>query len=223
MMFRGFINLPNEVILNIAESLRENDLKHLLETCRHLCLLLSSLVLRLTLQDKDGVPALHWGALFGHKSLVKVAGADINSRCPYKMTSLYYAAAQGGMGATKLLLSGGADVHLETRHGDTTLHIAAGAGSQCFIDVIKDFSTGRKRCRVNEHDYERIAKLLLDYGAEVNHQSSKLLRSALHVAVIMQSRRMVLLLLENGADVDLVDYMGFTPLMVEASWSGTYC
>lgn len=226
MMFKDFSSLPNEILLFIANNLHERDLKHLLGASRSLYLLFTPLMLRKALQDRGGGPALHWGALFGHESLVRVVlntGVNVNSRCPAGLAAFHYATLEGHIRIIRLLLSRGADIHLEMPTGETALHIAVGAGSKCFVDSVRNFSTQTKHRyrRENEKCYGRIVQLLLDHGADVDHKCEK--RSALHVAVIMQLPRMVQLLLKNKADVDPVDSRGMTPLVLAAlsSYRGT--
>lgn len=226
MMFQNFSSLPNEILLTIAENLGERDLKHLLEASGSLYLLLTPLMHKAALQDKSGGPALHWGSLLGHESLVRVvldAGININSLCSAGLTALHYAVLQGHINIVEVLLSKGADVHLEAPTGETVLHLAVGAGSQCFVDSAQNFSnkTKHRYYRQNEKCYEKVVRILLDHHADVDHRCSK--RSALHVAVLMQSKRMVQLLLMGGADANVVDFKGMTPLILAAlsSYHGT--
>ncbi len=60
------------------------------------------------------------------------------------------------------------------------------------------------------HNHVDIAELLLSYGADINAGEGK--TTALHGAVLFGQKAMVLWLLEHGAQANLTDFEGKTPL-----------
>lgn len=62
-----------------------------------------------------------------------------------------------------------------------------------------------------------IARLLLQYGARMNEQASDTGSTALHVAVRNKHLELVQVLLEHGADINMRDYRGNTPLDLDSS------
>ena len=68
-------------------------------------------------------------------------------------------------------------------------------------------------CSLNRFD---VAKALIHRGALVNYQN-KYLRTAAHYAASIGSAQCIRLLLDNGADMGVVDEDGLTPLDIAYS------
>ncbi|ALA62387.1 ankyrin repeat family protein [Turkeypox virus] len=60
--------------------------------------------------------------------------------------------------------------------------------------------------------YLAIAELLIDKGADVNHQIPSWKLTSLHIAVKENNEKMVKFLLSKGADVNIKNFDGYTPL-----------
>jgi ankyrin repeat protein len=110
-------------------------------------------------------------------------------------TPLMRAAKSADVAAMRLLLDHGANPNLPTRNFTTALMFAAGLGAS--------------RTRSEDAALEAVT-LCLDRGADVNAFNSNGL-TALHIAV-ERSDRLVRLLAERGAELDLKDRDGRTPL-----------
>lgn len=78
------------------------------------------------------------------------------------------------------------------------------------------FATARGRLTPDEGD--RVVKLLLERGADVNARTSWL-RTPLHDAIIYRDIEFVKLLVEAGADIGLKDKWGKSPLDKARKWS----
>ena len=104
--------------------------------------------------------------------------------------------------AIRLLLENGALVDLPTANGTTPLMAAAGMGH----------GNNPTRGRFNtEDDSLAVISVLLDGGANVNAQAGTG-QTAVHAAVQKAWGRVIRLLAENGADLELGDNGGRTPL-----------
>jgi ankyrin repeat protein len=112
-------------------------------------------------------------------------------------TPLMRAAKSADLDAMRVLLDHGAHPNLPTRNFTTALMFAAGLGAA--------------RTRSDDAAIEAVG-LCLDRGADVNAFNSNGL-TALHVAV-ERSDRLVRFLAEHGAELDLKDRDGRTPLDV---------
>lgn len=121
------------------------------------------------------------------------AGADVNLRDDRNDNPLLHAAAAGKLAIVKLLLDAGADTRLTNRYGGVSLIPASERGH---VEVVKELLT---RSDVN-----------------VNHINN-LGWTALLEAIILSDggedhQKIVALLIEHGADVELADREGVTPL-----------
>ncbi len=110
-------------------------------------------------------------------------------------TPLMRAAKSTDVAVMQLLLDDGADPSMMTRNLSTPLMFAAGLGG------------GRGR---TDEDAIKAMALCLKYGADVNAYNTAG-QTALHIAV-ERSDRLVTFLTENGAELNLTDRDGRTPL-----------
>ena len=148
-------------------------------------------------------------------------GADVNQRMEKKIsddvrnnfgagaTALAMAAKADDHELIRVLLALGADPNIRSFSGTTPLMAAVG---------VEMFNPGE-----DTHDDEDAivtAKLLLDLGAEVNSRNSYG-ESAVLGATARGPIPLVQLLLDNGADLDVEDLFGWTPL-ISAEWGKNY-
>ena len=118
---------------------------------------------------------------------------DVNARRKDSWTSLHWAAFNGRVEVAQLLLDHGANVKLETKAGETALHIVS-----------------RGEYDSAEHGVG-IARLLLEHGADVQ-SSDKYHSSTLHFAAFDGRLEIARLLLDSGADPNAKNEQGRTPL-----------
>ncbi|MBC6975395.1 ankyrin repeat domain-containing protein [Bacillus sp. Xin] len=121
------------------------------------------------------------------------AGADVNIRDGMKNNPFLYAGAEGYLEILKLTIDAGADPTLTNRYGGTALIPAAEHG---YIEVIKE--------------------LLTRTNIDVNHVNN-LGWTALMEAIVLsdsskEQQQVIRLLIEHGADVNISDHDGVTPL-----------
>ena len=91
------IDLPNELLLQIAQGFTHSDLAHFLLTNPRMAYLFQHLLKRLALNSKDNITALHWPCSHVHLPLVKLlidSGFDLNEKCQTQgHTPLHFAVA----------------------------------------------------------------------------------------------------------------------------------
>ncbi|WP_042168397.1 ankyrin repeat domain-containing protein [Paenibacillus gorillae] len=121
------------------------------------------------------------------------AGADINLQDNRKDNPFLYAGAEGLSEILQILIEAGADPAMTNRFGGTALIPAADRGH---VDIVR--------------------MLLADSGVSINHVNN-LGWTALLEAVILgdggqRHTEIVQLLIDNGADVNIADHDGTTPL-----------
>lgn len=126
--------------------------------------------------------------------------ADLNSTNQAGSTALIWAAALGNSEIAETLLQAGAEITQRDTAGRSPLMIASKAGNPTTV------------------------KSLLEHGARVNAAQdggvNEVGQTALHHAVsVSNNERVILDLIQNGADLDALDENGKTALM-KAAWYG---
>jgi ankyrin repeat protein len=117
-------------------------------------------------------------------------------------TALHRAARGGDVESMLLLLQGGADPELPQVQGITPLQLAAGVGHGGADTRGRFYSEAQAIDTLNA---------LIEGGANVNTQDQQG-RTALHGAVRKGWTEVIQLLVDHGADIDLGDNNGLTPL-----------
>jgi len=130
---------------------------------------------------------------------------------PVGATPLLLAAASGDVASMRTLIeSGGADKNATTIGGATVFMLAAGVGAE-------------RGARTQKDALEATKLALALGGANINAQLTELAadgpgkgkqdgRTALHAAVYLGWTDMIQFLVENGADVNIKDRYGMTPI-----------
>jgi ankyrin repeat protein len=149
------------------------------------------------LRDNDEKTALWFAITNKHLKIVRLlvdAGTDLNYQDDLDgRTPLWPAILSRNLEILEILLEAGANPNVEDRYGSTPLSETAYFGYINFI------------------------MLLLENGADVNHQDRKRGSTALKNAASRGHFDVVRLLLDHGADVNMQCIYGYTPLIMAAS------
>jgi ankyrin repeat protein len=121
-------------------------------------------------------------------------GGDVNAQTKEQQTPLHFASQLGKHEIVCLLLNHGAKVDAVDKNGETPLHLVSGHGH-----LVGETSV-------------HVAKLLLEYGGDVNAQTKSLQWTPLLAAAHYGNLHIAQLLLDNGAKIDAMDSDGNTPL-----------
>ncbi|XP_062537482.1 uncharacterized protein LOC134205855 [Armigeres subalbatus] len=142
--------------------------------------------------DELGKTAMHYAASNGRVDVLKTLiarKAKIDAQCEDGWTPLHYAAEKGHIDAVALLLDKGADIELSGKYGTTAMHVAAYNGR---VDVFEALVAVKAR----------IVKF----------------STSLHCAVLNGQIDAVVRLIDNGADIELLDKRGQTAMHYAASY-----
>jgi len=152
------------------------------------------------------------------------SGADINARNKGGESPLYMAVRQNNKAAGELLLAYGADVFSVNTANYSPLRLALTAGGEVqewFLtsQIIKAAdSVGNTPLHfAAEWRLNGSAGVILEKGAPVNRQNANG-ETALFSAVKSDNAELIKLLLKNGADQSLRDYLGNTALHTCVRW-----
>lgn len=116
-------------------------------------------------------------------------------------TPFLLASMDANVEVMRALVDAGADTTLATEEGTTPLMVAAGLGQV------------PAETRVREAESIAAVEYLLELGADV-HATNVIGRSALHGAAHIRSDTLVQMLFDHGAQVNVADVRGITPLMI---------
>ena len=151
-----------------------------------------------------GIAPLWWAAESGHTDAAKVLldhGANINAPGKEGATALYTAVNFGRKGVIELLLEKGADVNArEEKYNWCPLHTAV---QTSYGPVGVDQEKNRRE----------IVELLLKFGADLAAKESSNGWTPLHIACFLGRRNLAEILLDGGAEINIIDDKGMTPLL----------
>jgi ankyrin repeat protein len=152
-------------------------------------------------------------------------GANVDSRDARGRTALLVAVAANYIDMARLLIDAGADVNAQDQQSDSPLLLAGAEGTLEILKLIlqakPDFSLynrfgGTPLIPACERGHVEVVKTLLQTDVEVDHVNN-LGWTALLEAIILSDggprhEEIVQLLVDGGADVNIADFLGVTPL-----------
>lgn len=235
----ALLTLANELIVLVASSLGQRDVKSLLQTNRRLAELLTPRFYDIALNDPlfklqySLETVLQWAAIEGHETPIRQVyerRGDMTIRNKTGATLLHLAAENGHEGVVKLLLEKGADITAQNQSGATALHVAAEKGFDGMFRLLQLVWRGtsfdkaidtvdRVGCSplhsAAANNCQVIIRILLEEGANIAMKNVRG-RTPLHLAAEKGHEEAVRLLMENGAAADeaagFLDRAGNTPL-----------
>ena len=174
-----------------------------------------------------GTP-LHQAAFGGNVETIKLfieLKCDVNTKDGQGKVPLQCAAERGCLGAVQILLENGAKVGATDNDGRTALHFASLGTKKAAADSlvrtiasnINFRTTLNLVAKVREH--KQVIELLLKSKATINAKGKDGC-TPLHEAALLGRVDLVETLLSNGADPNLTNAIGQTPLHSVCSFSG---
>ena len=191
-------------------------------------------------RDSNGKTPLLRAAESGHTAIAQILlqfKADIEARDEYKRTALFQTAKEGHIDTGLLLLRLGADINVKDKDGRTPLAESLLMSHEAMAQMLIDEGAGIKEvdsCGYTVLHYAAGSRLgatvsrLLEMGA-CNNKTNDCGYTPLHVAMdpkfvrvsceeqdIYEIFHIVQLLLDGGANIELSDNRGCTPLHLAA-------
>ena len=175
------------------------------------------------------ISPLMWAALLNSEKMMRMLienGAKIDyQETETGYTALMYAAQLNKKNAARFLLENGADYKLEAKDGALALMLAMQEDNEEIVDMLMERGATMNLKLIDPAGYDfltvlsdraspRMVQLALNMGANVNEQNAANKRTALMIAAMSDRIDVMKVLLENGADPNIVDKNLFSPLMV---------
>lgn len=223
----AILDLPNELLLIISESLGKEDLHSLYQTNRRFRILLTSLLFA----GLDPLQVLHWAAETAHEALLLLAiynGAAVAAQtAEYEhLTEKDWAVIKYNNQVLELRLQASVDKMCVDVYRLNALHRAALAGHEDIVwillgqglEVLARTSRGDTPLHcASAGGHVAVVEILLG-GVEIEDRGWRGC-TPLHFAAMQGHEGVVRLLIDRGADLEARNDEGATPLHVGA-WRG---
>ncbi len=183
--------------------------------------------------DNDNSTPLISAALRGHLEIARLLveqGASVSHHDNYGNSPMMSAARSGNVELIAYLIEKGGSIEEQTEHGSTLLHLAVVRGHpemtryllEQGIDV--NISPDPVRApmpiiRAFNFGNTEIARILLEFGADIDYADPNYGYSFLHMAAIRGDSAMARIFLDFGADVSKLDKTGKPPLYYAVRYS----
>lgn len=218
----GFLYSCKKTALHIAAA----------KSCRSVVPMLLDMGADMEITSIDGLTALHIAAENGKVAVVETLlrkGANIAARCDQQQTALHFAVLRRQIDVVKLLLEKGIEIDALDMHHNTALSRAIQWKYRTIVDLLLEkgasIGVGSQNRKIvflyalgigyMTGNTDMMVKFLLDSGDDVSWRYYRTDgQTPLHIAVCYNDATMVKLLLENGADITLLNDDGFTALEV---------
>eukprot|EP01130_Rhizamoeba_saxonica_P012440 TRINITY_DN5247_c0_g1_i1.p1 TRINITY_DN5247_c0_g1~~TRINITY_DN5247_c0_g1_i1.p1 ORF type:complete len:1393 (-),score=361.44 TRINITY_DN5247_c0_g1_i1:42-4220(-) len=164
---------------------------------------------------------IHYAAIGKLPEVVKIIeteGLSVNS-CDYdKRYPLHLAAAEGKLEIVKYLVEKGADVHAIDRWGNSPMTDAVASGQSDVVEYLRQYGGSFDKsgaasdvCDAAQKNNIPLLEKYIKAGVDINIGDYDK-RTALHIAASEGHLEAVKFLIEHGANVNVVDRFGNTPL-----------
>ena len=174
-----------------------------------------------------GSAPIHRVALSGNTEVMRLLidrHADVNIQDSNGMTPLHIAARSGGMQAVQLLLASKAQLDMLNRERETSLHQAASQGHIEVVALLKEYGSNYRirdldgavpLSKAIERGQESVVRFLLKHMNQEDLQNPD--NAFLHAAVRVKNPAIVVLLLDSGIDLEILDKHGRTAFSYTSS------
>lgn len=230
------LQIPNEIIILIANELPLSERTALLRTNKHLRSLCTADFYRQAIREDGGTQGLRYAAIHGSADIASIFIHHYNVSPDLRfcdgplvqLTCLHGAASRGHIKLIELLADAGADIQARNESGRSPLHYAARGGFLAAAKILvarkadimaRDGTEGTPLHAAAEKGHHLVCKFLLAQGAEVDAMCKDPQNEVddgytpLHAAADFGHAEVAELLLEHGAKVDAkIDQSEWTPL-----------
>ena len=174
------------------------------------------------LSTHNRINALHVASQNGHTSVVEhliSAGCKVNYAEKSGVTPLHFACQCGHVLAAKVLLSCGADINVTTELGGTPLSLACQTRQLDVINFLLANGASVMKTQKAVHlachnGYDDIVRIMIEAGASmVSGHTDDPDTQLIHCAAKEGHAKIIELLITKGAQVNVTDQSGITPLM----------